>query len=64
MRGVVAVDAVAGTRAEVAVVVDLVPGLDRAGLDSVLRAVNDALATVELVATRVDSIEVRPRAAR
>jgi hypothetical protein len=30
----------------------------------VLRAVNDALATVELVATRVDSIEVRPRAAR
>ena len=64
VRGVVAVDAVAGTRAEVAVLVDLVPGLDRAGLDSVLRGVNDALATVELVAARVDSIEIRPRAAR
>lgn len=64
VRGVVAVDVVPGTRAEVAVVVDLVAGLDRAGLDAVLRAVNDALAAIELVANRVDSIELRPRAAR
>ncbi|MEZ0449726.1 SseB family protein [Cellulomonas sp. ICMP 17802] len=62
--GVVAVDAVPGTRAEVAVVVDLVAGLDRAGLDAVLAQVNAAVAGVELVATRVDSLELRPRAAR
>ena len=62
--GVVSVDAVPGTRAEVAVVVDLVAGLDRAGLDAVLGQVNAAVAGVELVATRVDSLELRPRAAR
>jgi len=61
--GVVHVDAVPGTRAEVAVVVGLVAGLDRAGLDTVLAQVNAALAGVELVATRVDSVELRPRAA-
>ncbi|KQY20521.1 hypothetical protein ASD16_19585 [Cellulomonas sp. Root485] len=60
---VVTVDAVPGTRAEVAVVVGLVGGLDRAGLDAVLAQVNAALAGVELVATRVDSLELRPRAA-
>ncbi|WP_028046914.1 SseB family protein [Cellulomonas sp. URHE0023] len=64
VRGVVAVDAVAGTRAEVAVVVDLVPGLDRVGLDSVLGDVNRALGGVELVAARVDSLELKPRSAR
>lgn len=64
VAGVVAVDAVPGARAEVAVVVDLVAGLDRAGLDSVLAQVNTAVAGVELVATRVDSLELRPRAAR
>ena len=64
VRGVVAVDAVTGTRAEVAVVVDLVPGLDRAGLDAVLGDVNRALGAVELVAARVDSLELRPRTAR
>ncbi|WP_456846031.1 SseB family protein [Cellulomonas sp. P5_C6] len=62
--GVVAVDAVPGSRAEVAVVVDLVAGLDRGGLDAVLAQVNAAVAGVELVATRVDSLELRPRAAR
>lgn len=62
--GVVSVDAVPGSRAEVAVVVDLVAGLDRAGLDAVLTQVNAAVAGVELVATRVDSLELRPRAAR
>lgn len=64
VAGVVAVDAVPGARAEVAVVVDLVAGLDRAGLDAVLARVNAAVAGVELVATRVDSLELRPRAAR
>ncbi|WP_421733386.1 SseB family protein [Cellulomonas sp.] len=64
VAGVVAVVAVPGTRAEVAVVVELVPGLDRAGLDAVLAQVNSALAGVELVATRVDSLELRPRLAR
>lgn len=62
--GVVAVDAVPGSRAEVAVVVDLVAGLDRDGLDAVVAQVNAAVAGVELVATRVDSLELRPRAAR
>lgn len=60
--GVVSVDAVPGTRAEVAVVVGLVAGLDRAGLDVALAQVNSALAGVEPVATRVDSVELRPRA--
>ena len=59
----VAADAVPGTRAELAVVVELVAGLDRTGLDAVLAQVNAALAGVELVATRVDSVELRPRAA-
>jgi hypothetical protein len=63
VAGVVTVDAVPGTRAEVAVVVGLVAGLDRAGLDAVLAQVNGALAGVDLVATRVDSVELRPRAA-
>lgn len=62
VAGVVSADAVPGTRAEVAVVVVLVAGLDRAGLDAVLAQVNAALAGVELVATRVDSLELRPRA--
>lgn len=62
VAGVVTADAVPGTRAEVAVLVGLVPGLDRAGLDAVLAQVNAALAGVELVATRVDSLELRPRA--
>lgn len=62
VAGVLTADAVPGTRAEVAVLVGLVPGLDRAGLDAVLAQVNAALAGVELVATRVDSLELRPRA--
>jgi len=64
LPGVVAVDAVAGTRAEVAVVVDLVPGLDRPGLDAVLGEVNGALGALDVVAARVDSLELRPRSAR
>ena len=61
VAGVVTVDAVPGTRAEVAVVVGLVGGLDRAGLDAVLAQVNAALAGAELVATRVDSLELAAR---
>jgi hypothetical protein len=56
---VVAVDAEPGRRAEVAVALTLVPGLDRAALDAVLRRVGDALATDETVTRRVDSLEMR-----
>lgn len=60
---VVATDAVPGTRAEVAVVVTLVAGLDRAGLDDVLARVNGALAADDTIANRVDGLELRLRAA-
>ena len=55
------VDAVPGARAEVAVVLTLVPGLDRSTLDGVLRRVGEALAADETVTQRVDSVEVRLR---
>ncbi len=55
------VDAVPGTRAEVAVALTLVPGLDRATLDRLLRRVGEALAADETVTQRVDSVEVRLR---
>jgi hypothetical protein len=55
------VDAVPGARAEVAVVLTLVPGLDRTTLDAVLARVGAALAADETVAQRVDSVEVRLR---
>ncbi len=58
---VVAVDATPGTRAEVAVELTLVPGLDRTALDAVLAGVGAALAADETVAQRVDSVEVRLR---
>ncbi|VTR78610.1 SseB family protein [Cellulomonas hominis] len=58
---VVDVDAVPGSRAEVAVVLTLVPGLDRTALDAVLARVGEALAAQETVAQRVDSLEVRLR---
>ncbi|MGY4646166.1 SseB family protein [Cellulomonas sp. URHB0016] len=63
VAGVVGASTVPGTRAEVAVVLTLVPGLDRAGLDAVLAQVNAALAADETVATRVDSLDLRLRAA-
>ena len=59
---VIAADAVPGSRAEVAVVVTIRAGLDRAGLDQVLARVNDALASDETVASRVDGLELRLRA--
>ncbi|RYV52509.1 SseB family protein [Pengzhenrongella frigida] len=48
-----------GRRAEIAVVLALEPGLDRAGLDDVLARVNAALAADPTVAARVDSLELR-----
>ncbi|MGN8246434.1 SseB family protein [Cellulomonas soli] len=63
MPGVVEVDALPGLRAEVAVVLALVPGLRRAELDAVLAQVNAALAACEVVAERVDSLELRLRGA-
>ena len=54
-------DALPGGRAEVAVVLTLVPGLDREGVDAVLQRVGAALAADETVAQRVDSVEVRLR---
>jgi len=60
---VAGVEAGPGRRAEVAVALRLEPGLDRAGLDAVLAAVNAALAADGVVAVRVDSLEVRVTAA-
>ncbi|WP_273651416.1 SseB family protein [Cellulomonas fimi] len=60
---VVEVTPVPGRRAEVAVVLGLVPGLDRARLDAVLAQVNAALAADDTVTSRVDSLELRARAA-
>nr|WP_297422632.1 SseB family protein [uncultured Actinotalea sp.] len=59
-----AADAVPGDRAEVAVVVALAPGLDRDALDRVLRQVGSTLAAEEVVAARVDSLEMRVVTAR
>lgn len=56
---VLGVDARPGRRAEVAVLLRLVPGLDRAALDAVLARVNAALAADETVTLRVDSLELR-----
>ncbi|GEA88227.1 SseB family protein [Cellulomonas cellasea] len=56
---VLGVDARPGRRAEVAVLLRLVPGLDRARLDAVLARVNGALAADETVTLRVDSLELR-----
>ncbi|GIG27882.1 SseB family protein [Cellulomonas marina] len=63
LPAVVAVATAPGARAEVAVHLALAPGLDRAGLDATLARVNAALAADELVAGRVDSLELRVRAA-
>ncbi|MCL3860098.1 SseB family protein [Actinotalea sp. K2] len=56
---VLGVDALPGRRAEVAVVLALRPGLDRAALDMVLARVNARLAADDVVTTAVDSIELR-----
>ncbi|MCZ2265168.1 SseB family protein, partial [Isoptericola sp. QY 916] len=53
-----------GRRAEVAVVLALDPGLDRAGLDRVLAQVNARLGASTVISARVDSLELRVGAAR
>ncbi|MFC8192940.1 SseB family protein [Cellulomonas sp. NPDC057328] len=63
VRLVRTVDAVPGTRAEVAVRLGLLPGLDRTALDRVLTQVNAALAADPVVAARVDSLELKLHAA-
>ncbi|MDN4477087.1 SseB family protein [Demequina sp. SYSU T00039] len=55
----VAVEAVAGRSAEVAVVLRLVPGLTQPEVDSVVRRVQHQLAQSPVVAQRVDSLELR-----
>jgi antitoxin (DNA-binding transcriptional repressor) of toxin-antitoxin stability system len=60
---VTAVQAEPGERAEVAVVVTLVGGLDQAALQGVVAAINAALAADEVVTERVDSLELRLRRA-
>ncbi|EYR64813.1 hypothetical protein N866_04355 [Actinotalea ferrariae CF5-4] len=57
-------DAVPGRRAEVCVVVALEPGLDRAALDQVLQRVGAVLAAEDVVAARVDSLEMQVVTAR
>nr|WP_255633232.1 SseB family protein [Demequina sp. TTPB684] len=53
------IDATPGKRAEVAVVVMLVPGLQRNAVDDAVRRVHEALAASPVVADRVDSMELR-----
>lgn len=59
VRGLADATAQPGRRAEVAVVLALVAGLDRAALDAVLADVNARLAADATVAARVDSVELR-----
>lgn len=64
VQHVVRAHAEPGRTAEVAVVLALDPGLDRAGLDAVLGQVNARLAASEVISARVDSLELRIGAAR
>lgn len=62
-RGLAGVGVEPGERAEVVVVLSVPPGLDRPALDALVGRVNEALAGDETVAGRVDSLELRLRAA-
>jgi hypothetical protein len=64
VQHVVRAHAEPGRKAEVAVVLALDPGLDRAGLDVVLGQVNARLAASRVISERVDSLELRVGAAR
>jgi hypothetical protein len=64
VQHVVRAHAEPGRKAEVAVVLALDPGLDRAGLDRVLGQVNARLGASKVVSERVDSLELRIAAAR
>ncbi|PJI94313.1 SseB family protein [Luteimicrobium subarcticum] len=56
---VASADAQPGRTAEVAVVLRIDPGLDRAGLDRTIAGVNAHLAASPVVGERVDSLELR-----
>lgn len=58
--GVLAVDAVPGRRAEVAVVLTLAAGMSRSGLECTLAEVGARLADDAEVTAAVDSLELRP----
>ncbi len=58
------IDVVPGRAAEVAVVVSLIPGLSRADVDDTVRRVHEALAASQMVADRVDGLELRLREAQ
>lgn len=58
------IDAAPGRAAEVAVVVSLVPGLERVEVDDAVRRVHEALAASQVVADRVDGLELRLREAQ
>jgi len=62
-HAVLAVDAVPGARAEVAVLVSVRPGLTRTALDAVLAEVGARLAADPEVASAVDTLELRVQAA-
>lgn len=64
VQHVVRAHAEPGRKAEVAVVLALDPGLDRAGLDAVLSQVNARLGVSDVISRRVDSLELRVGAAR
>lgn len=55
------VEVVPGSRAEVAVAITLPPGLSRPGLSRVVQEVNAIVAGLEIVAERVDSVEIKLR---
>lgn len=64
VQHVVRAHAEPGRKAEVAAVLALDPGLDRAGLDTVLGQVNARLGASDVISRRVDSLELRIGAAR
>ncbi len=59
VTGVVSAACEPGQRAELRVVLGVRPGLDAAGLEALTGAVSAALAASEVVAERVDSLELR-----
>ena len=61
LPGITAVACEPGERAELAVVLTLVPGLNREQVGQLTELVGQRLATVELVAERVDSVQLRLR---
>ncbi|HEX5533711.1 MAG TPA: SseB family protein [Actinomycetales bacterium] len=63
LEPVVDVSCEPGERAELRIVLAVRPGLDREGLDALTSAVSQRLAASEVVAERVDSLELKVRPA-